>query len=94
MTTLLDSHIPVLNSDFKTEQFDNEILLYSVTSTLAVYLNQTAMMVYGLCDGNNSVGDIITTLETAYPEQISSIRADVTDSLQQLVDLGAIRLSA
>jgi hypothetical protein len=94
MITLHDTQIPTLNEEFKIEQFDNEVLLYSVSKTQAVYLNQTALLVYGLCSSGSSIGEIIASLEDAYPDHKESIRIDVTASLQQLIELGALRLSA
>jgi hypothetical protein len=88
-----DTQIPKINSEFKVERFDNEILLYSMTSTTAVYLNETAFLVYGMCGAEQTVGEIIALLEDAYPEQKMTIRADVTAALEQLVENGALLLS-
>lgn len=87
-----DTQTPVLNDAFKLEKFDNEILLYSVTDTRAVYLNDTASLVYGMCASGQSVGEIIALLEEAYPEQKDTIRNDVTAALQQLVENDAVTL--
>ena len=88
-----DSQIPVLNEAFKLEKFDNEVLLYSVTDTRAVYLNDTASLVYGMCSSGNSIGEIIALLEDAYPEDKAAIRGDVTLALNQLVENGAVILN-
>jgi hypothetical protein len=87
-----DTQRPSLNKAFRLEKFDNEILLYSVTDTKAVYLNDTATLVYGLCDSGQSVGEIIALLEKAYHEQHDAIRGDVTTALQQLLENEAIFL--
>lgn len=87
-----DYQIPHINSDFKLERFDNEILLYSVIDSTAVYLNETAFLVYGMCASGQSIGEIITLLEEAYPEQKDTIRQDVLSSLEQLIDNGAVLL--
>lgn len=83
---------PVLNDAFKLEKFDNEILLYSVLDTRAVYLNDTAALVYGMCGSGRSVGEIITLLTEAYPEQKDSIRGDVTTVLARLFENEALIL--
>ncbi len=79
-----DSQIPILASGFELEEFDDEILLYSATSTKAIYLNKTAYLVYGMCDSVKTVGEIIALLEKAYPDQRDSIRNDVIAVLTQL----------
>jgi Coenzyme PQQ synthesis protein D (PqqD) len=87
-----DYQIPHINSDFNLERFDNEILLYSVNDSTAVYLNETAFLVYGMCASGQSIGEIITLLEEAYPDQKDTIRRDVLSSLEQLIDNGAVLL--
>ncbi|MDK9707817.1 MAG: PqqD family protein [Desulforhopalus sp.] len=88
-----DSQIPVLNEGFKLEKFDNEVLLYSVSDTRAVYLNDTAYLVYGICSSGRNIGEIIALLEDAYPEDKAAIRGDVILALKQLVKNGAVVLN-
>ena len=85
---MIDSKIPIINSEFQLEKFDNEILLYTITGTKAVYLNETALLVWELCGKNKSVGEIITMLEDAYPEQKQSIRDDVNMVIKTLSENG------
>ena len=90
---MLDTQIPIQNSDFKLEQFDDEILLYSITDTRAIYLNNTAFLVYGMCGSGQCIGEIISLLEEAYPEQRETIRGDVIAALEQLRQIGALTLN-
>ena len=90
---MLDTQIPIQNSDFKLEQFDDEILLYSITDTRAIYLNNTAFLVYGMCGSGQSIGEIISLFEEAYPEQREAIRGDVIAALEQLRQSGALSLN-
>jgi hypothetical protein len=90
---MLDSQIPLINNEFQIERFDNEILLYSVTDTKAIYLNETAYLVYGMCNGQ-TIGEIIALLETAYPEQQPTIRRDVSAAIEQLAANRAITLQS
>lgn len=89
---MLDTQVPVINTEFKLERFDTEILLYSITDTRAIYLNETAFIVYGMCTEGRTVGEIIGLLEEAYPEQKASIREDVGTALSHLVENGALAL--
>jgi len=88
-----DSHIPVLNSEFILEKFDNEILLYSVAGTTAVYLNETGYLVWCLCNENRPIGKIIALLEEAYPEQRRYIRDDVIAVINSLAENEVIVLN-
>jgi hypothetical protein len=78
------------NPDFSVEKFDHEILLYSVSSTTGVHLNETACLVWQLCGDKRSADEIIQLLEEAYPSEKASIREDVTAALSSLLDCGAI----
>lgn len=62
-----------LNADFTVEKFDNEILMYSVSKSEGVYLNETGYLVWEMCGKGHSVEEIITLLEQAYPQQKETI---------------------
>ena len=89
---MIESKKPKINPEFQVEKFDNEILLYTPTDTKAVYLNETAYLIWQICGGERTVGDIIQLLEEEYPGQKDVIRNDVIAALQTLVDSGAIVL--
>ncbi len=79
-----------LNPEFKVEKFDDEILLYAVSNTSGVYLNETAYLVWGMCSQDQTVEEIITLLEETYPLQKTTIRGDVTAAIESLVEYGAL----
>lgn len=79
-----------LNPEFKVEKFDDEILLYAVSNTSGVYLNETAYLVWEMCSQDQSVEEIITLLEETYPLQKETIRGDVTAAIESLVEYGAL----
>ena len=87
---MLHSQKFILNPEFKVEKFDNEILLYAVSKTRGVYLNETAYLVWEMCAQNHSHEEIITILKQAYPQQKKSIREDVIAAIESLVDTGAL----
>lgn len=83
--------IPRANDEFSLEEIDDELLLYHPAKTKAVYLNETAALVWQLCDSKRSVAEIIALLEENYPES-DTIQSDVEQTLQQLADNGAVKL--
>ncbi|MGA8261628.1 MAG: pyrroloquinoline quinone biosynthesis peptide chaperone PqqD [Arenicellales bacterium] len=83
--------IPHPNTEFNLEEIDDELLLYHPAKTKAVYLNETAALVWQLCDSKRSVSEIISLLEENYPES-SSIKSDVEATLKQLADNGAVEI--
>lgn len=79
-----------LNADFTVEKFDNEILMYSVSKSEGVYLNETGYLVWEMCGKGHSVEEIITLLEQAYPQQKETIGDDVRAAIESLLDNGAL----
>ena len=79
-----------LNPEYRVEKFDNEILLYAVSSTKGIYLNETAYLVWEMCANAHTPAEIIDLLEQAYPQQSATIAEDVSAAIQSLVDSGAL----
>ncbi len=84
----------LLNPEFKVEKFDNEILLYAVSNTSGIYLNETAYLVWEMCAQEQTVEEIITLLEDTYPLQKETIREDVSAAITSLVEYGALIVSS
>ncbi|OQX20517.1 MAG: hypothetical protein BWK76_01095 [Desulfobulbaceae bacterium A2] len=82
--TMDDQRRLKMNADFALEQFDDEVLLYSLDRCRAVYLNTTASLIYGLYSAGQSEEEIVALLEEGFPEQKECIREDVTSTLRQL----------
>jgi hypothetical protein len=91
-TTIQEADKPKRVEDYRLEQLDEELLLYHPTETQILYLNQTASLVWGLCSGEHSVGEIIQMLSEAYPEAAEEIPTDVQDTLDQFLSVGCIEL--
>lgn len=88
-----DSDQPVVNTEYIAEAFEGEILLYSKAGTQAVYLNDAAHAVWGLCKEDITIGQIIKHLEQSYPTQRDQIRPDVISALEMLIANNVIRLA-
>ena len=86
------SHRPRKNADYYLEQLDDELLLYHLNETKIMYCNQTASLVWHLCDGQRTVEEIIDLLSDAYPESAGTIADDVHAVLRQFVEFGGIAL--
>ena len=59
----------------------------------AIYVNPTALMVWGMCDGEITLDGISTELEQAYPENQDQVRNDVMLAMSRLVAHGVVFLS-
>ena len=71
------------------EDMDGELLLYNPTTATTLHLNDSSAVIWELCDGERSVGDIVGALQEVFPKQAEQITADVdqviTDLLQKSV---------
>ena len=83
---------PLPDLEFNLEELDNELLLYHPTKTTTVYMNETASIIWRLCDGKRTVGDIISLIEESYPEAGSGVEEDVETTLKVFIEHGAISL--
>jgi len=81
---------PRQTADFRLEQLDGELLLYHPGQTTIMYCNSTASLIWGLCDGQRSVQDIIDLLSAAYEQAAAAVAADVKATLGQFHQHGAI----
>lgn len=81
---------PKRELDYQLEKIDNELLLYHPGKTQIMYCNETASLIWQLCDGQRSVDEIIALLAEAFPEAIDVIAGDVQATLQQFAEHGAI----
>ena len=79
-----DTLVPVVNSEYTVEKFDDEILLYSESGTSAIYLNDTAHVVWLLCKENMNVMAMVNYLKQQFPDQKEKIREDVITALNTL----------
>jgi hypothetical protein len=86
-------HIPVPANNVETEVIDGEVLVYHPQQTRAVYLNPTAAVVLGLCDGSRSVREIIRAIDESYPDAGPGLTEDVLVTLNQLQESGILVIS-
>jgi hypothetical protein len=75
---------PRRKSAYRLEELDGELLIYHPTASTVVYCNQTASLIWRLCDGTHTAAEISALLSGAYPEAAASIPDDVTDTLRTL----------
>jgi pyrroloquinoline quinone biosynthesis protein D len=84
--------VPRRRSRLMAEEMDGECLLYRRGKHQAVYLNETATVIWKLCDGTRTVAEIVDLLAEKYPESREQIGADVSEALDLLVQQGIIAL--
>ena len=81
---------PRRKPDYRLETIDNELLLFHPTQTKIMYCNETASLIWHLCDGQRTLLEIVDLLTAAFPEAAARIADDVKITLQQFAQHGAI----
>ena len=84
---------PCQNPEYELSQLDDEVILYSVKVEKAIYLNTTAQLIWSLCTGEHSIGDIIETLEQEFPEE-TEIEPQVLTAFEQLQSDGVVSINS
>ena len=77
-------------SNYIWEEMDGQVLLYRVGAHKAVHLNDSAALIWKLCDGNRTLKDVIGVLSDTYPDMRESIAADVRSGAGMLLKEGAL----
>jgi hypothetical protein len=87
-----DQAKPLPADGYRVEEIDGELLLYHPQSTATVYMNNTAALVWQLCDGNREVAEIVEILVESFPDTEGDLRSDVLRALDSFHQQGALKL--
>ncbi len=88
----MDQLIPLRNQDYRLEKMDEELLLFNPKTTNILYLNQTASLIWQLCDGQSNLQEMISLLKDSFPEAGENIQQDVLETITLFKKHGAILL--
>lgn len=72
------------------EVIGEECLAYHPQHTRAVYLNPSAALIWGLCDGRRSVPEICRMIQDAYPDTAASLPDEIAATLARLEEYGLL----
>lgn len=75
---------------YRLEMIDNELLLFHPAEAKIMYCNETASLIWQLCDGQHTPQEITDLLAAAFPEAADSMADDVEATLGQFLQHGAI----
>ena len=85
---------PVPRAGVRFEELDGEAVVYDRSGHKAIYLNETANVVWQLCDGQRTVAEIAALLAKEFPEAAAEIESDVSDAVDSMVAARVMTLSA
>ena len=84
---------PLRKSDYRLELLDNEILLFCSSENKSYYFNQSASLIWQLCDGRHTVAEITKMIAEVYPKAASEMDEDVGQTLGLFLEYGCIELT-
>jgi hypothetical protein len=68
------------------EDTGDEVLVHRTGRSDVYYLNGTAALVWRLCDGQRTLSEIVALLSDAYPDDAETVRAQVPELLDELLE--------
>ena len=85
-----ESDRPLRRDGFLTQKLDDEIVLFDPSQTQALCLNATASLIWGLCDGETTVAEMVQLLRDAFPDA-PDVATDVHEALGLFSEHDAVR---
>jgi pyrroloquinoline quinone biosynthesis protein D len=82
--------VPKQAFGFFVEEMEGENLLYRLGTHKAIHLNETATLIWKLCDGSRTVQDIVDLLNKEFPDAGADIAVDVREAVELLAGEGAL----
>lgn len=86
------AHVLAPAAGVVVEVIDGECLVYHPQRTRAFYLNPSAALVWGLCDGVRSAAEICQMIRQGYPDAPASLPHEVIATLAQLEECSLLVL--
>lgn len=87
------SKIPRRSKGWRLAQSDDAWILHHPAKTGVLSVNQTAALIWGLCNGEYTVARLIDLLKQAYPESAESIPGDTEEALRLFRGRGCVEWS-
>jgi len=84
--------VPTPRSGVELADIEGEGVLYSYEKEAMVYLSESAITIWRLCDGKRTVKEISELLASTYPDAAEKIYADVSDAIEHLSQEGVLEL--
>ena len=85
-----ENRVLVPAANVAVEVLDGECLAYHPQHARAIYLNPSAALIWGLCDGVRSTDDICRMVRDGYPNAPASLFDEVIATLAQLEEYGLL----
>ena len=79
------------SDDYYVEEIEGEWLLFKPESQKAIYLDETASVIWTMCDGSRDAQELASEIAAHYPDSQDTVKSDVIDALSLLDEHGALK---
>jgi PqqD family protein of HPr-rel-A system len=86
----MDIPSPTPNKDVSLQRVGQEAILHDRRNGRAHVINESAAQIWELCDGQNTLHQIVSAFAATYMLQASDVQADVQDILAKFHELGVL----
>jgi hypothetical protein len=87
---LADNRVLAPAADVAVEVLDGECLAYHPRYPRAIYLNPSAALIFGLCDGVRTTDELCQMVREGYPDAPATLMDEVVGTLAQLEEYGIL----
>ena len=81
---------PKARDDLAVVELDGEAVVFDERTSDLHYLNPTATLVFGLCDGTGTVEELAADIAAAYGADEGAIRRDVAAAVDEFARSGLL----
>jgi hypothetical protein len=74
---------PIARADLIVEELDGEAVIYDEETTELHHLNPTATIVFGLCDGTSTVGEMSAEIAAAFGVPTEQVEPQVRTLIER-----------
>ena len=80
------------SKDYFVEEVEGEWLLFKPESQKAIYLDETASLIWQMCDESRNAKELANEIASHYPDSEETVKNDVMSALESLYAHGAINI--
>lgn len=85
-----DSYVPQISARVPWVELDGQVVAFDPVEQELLTLNSSATMVWTLCDGDTTLGELIDWLSSSYQLPAGDIRGDVEKILLEWAGRGLL----
>ena len=79
------------SNEYFVEEVEGEWLLFKPESQKAIYLDETASLIWQMCDESRDATELANEIASHYPDSAETVKNDVISALELLYSHGAIK---